>query len=72
MEANSFLRGLRLVPYGKAADVRNAIMSALSIKRQAFYKRRDGLVKHSPAERAKIEEIFVNIGGIPKGEIWGN
>lgn len=73
--SNSFNRGIRMVPYGKVAAVKNRIMEELRITTRAAYSnRKNGYIAHTRQEAALIEQAFIEVGGIAPAEvfkIWG-
>lgn len=56
---NSFNKGMNEAPAGAHKAIRRDIMKALGIThRNTFYRRRTGKIKHTPAERIAISEVF--------------
>lgn len=55
----SFRGAMDMLPHGKVKEVREELMSALSITTYAgFYKRRDGATEPTISEFNTIENIF--------------
>lgn len=68
-ESFSFLKAYNQVPLMYAAEVKKAIMIALSIKnRAAWYQRLYGNVEPKVSEAAAIEKVFEKYG---IKDVWG-
>ena len=60
---NAFNKGYREVAAKDQQAVKAELMEALGINHvNPFYRHRDGIVKHNPAEREAIERIFAKYG----------
>ena len=71
MKKYSFEKGYKMVPLGKADEVKAEIMKVFGItSKPAWFRRLRGQVQPRVGEAAQVEEVFKKYNISPK-DIWG-